>query len=154
MHVGDLPADTLMFATFKKNRSCFDDIIQTARSESNLSKIATGFVQLNDDPNPSTTKRRKFLPDERWNRYKTLFVCAGIDGVPGGIRLGSNSFYLQAATWGLGGSGGEKGYVWSQSPVGPLVDSLDTLSPAQRSSSPGMFYRHIEGPWYLMIDWD
>ncbi len=113
-----------------------------------------GFVQLNDDRNPTAAKRREFLPDERWSRYKKLFSCAGIDGSPGGISLGSNSIYLQAATWGLAGSGGEKGYVWTQTPIAPLVDSLDRPSTAQQRSSPGQFFRHIEGSWYLMIDWD
>jgi hypothetical protein len=45
--------------------------------------------------------------------------------------------------------GKAKGYLYSEKPPYPVIDSLDDL----RYSNPGTWVRHIEGPWYLYFDY-
>ena len=146
-------SDHALIMHFSKNRACFEEIVRMAHSENGVARIAPRFITLRGKFVPTLAERRAAISDDRWERYKTLFSCAGVGGTPGGIGIGKDGVYLQAASFGFGG-GWQKGYWWSEIDPQPRRTSLDGALDKEKNPWPMQLYRHIGGPWYLEIDWD
>lgn len=143
----DLPSDRELTARFKMHRSCFERIRVLALDDSQkgVNRITPDRVQFVTDRTPKEWERRRVLSDARWNEYRLLFICAGLDHINGGIAFGPSRVTFLAVNRGLAGSGYDKGYLWTREAPEPIVPSLDNL----RALAEGQWFEKIDTDWYL-----
>ena len=106
-----------------------------------LVRVADDFTRLRDDW--SWPREDVGLTPERWDRYRSLFIRAGLDG--GIEREGSDVFFYMSSV-GLVGSGRSRGVVFATSSPAETAPSLDARQ------GKGISYVVLEGNWYL-FDW-
>jgi hypothetical protein len=135
--------DSTMIERFWRVRPDLEKVVAMTGQEHGLHRIATDFVQLDDDFAPTVAERRAQLSDDRWAEYRRLFRRARL---PDGVSFGPERVYFFDYATGFAGSGERKGYVWSPVAPSPLVGSLDD---AADKPGPTDVFRHIDGPWYL-----
>ncbi len=139
-----------------KKLGCFQDLLRMSKQElqRGIWRISPAFIKTTANFLPTAAQQHKLLPDACWNRYRELFVCAGLAKGSGGISIGHESVAFLAESRGLAGAGASKIFVWSPKTMTLLRDSLDEVFDEPRESTPNVRFRHIAGPWYLELDVD
>ena len=82
----------------------------------------------------------------RLARYRALMRALGVES----LERSKGRVLFIMSTYGLSVSGSSKSYLYSDTPPAPLVG--DTESDADGPT--GEVYRHIEGNWYIVYEWD
>lgn len=131
---------------FEENRAVLDSIVDLAREDEHLVRIAPDFTQLEDDWSWPRPRESWGITEARWDRYRQLFREADIDH--GITHDEEGTVYFLAEACGLSISGRSSGYLYSSTRPSPIVDRLSDLQ------SKGIAYVPLEGPWYLFAERD
>ena len=144
------PSDEALQARFLYHRVDFERLVAMANEDNRLSRIAPDFTWLNDDV--AWPRRDVGISEERWDDYRQEFRRIGTSV---GILKYSNPtlIFFPITSIGLVPSGSEKGLVYSQAPLTPVLKSLDKRPPAELWDGPDrsrlLVYKPIEDHWYI-----
>ncbi len=138
------PKDEDLIQRFKTHRQEFEQLLQMFQADKGLGRVAPDFTRPANTTEIGVTK-------ERIDEYRRLFSALGLSsGIEGYGERDAVIFY--ASTQGLSVSGSSKGFAYLTKRPELLVDQLDGYrSPDGRSFSA---FRHIEGNWYLHLDFE
>lgn len=136
-------SDAAMEANFWQHREQFEQLVQMSNEDAAMTRIAHEFTW------PENAVELGFT-EVRWNRYRTLFQQTELSG--GLVRRKDGTVIFLFWLYGLVTGGETKGYVYSPSPLHPVVDSLDDLSIPVESLKP--IYKQIAENWYMFYEWD
>jgi hypothetical protein len=143
-------SDKRMISWFRRNEGPFNHLVEMARNESIVRRVAADFLKTESDTFDYPQVPEGFTI-ERWNHYRRFFTKLRLrEGIEFWNR---ESVSLYATSFGIVVSGSTKGYVWSARPPKPLVNSLDSPLPAE-GELPGddyVAYRAIDDNWYLFF---
>jgi hypothetical protein len=130
-------------ADFPARRNDLEKLAEMAREDAHLTRVAEDFTWLEDNMAWPRPENSWGLTRQRWDRYRDLFRSAE---VPDGFFKRGDGIYFVDTTCGLSISGSASGYVYSENPPGPIVETFDGI---QTDST--LFIRLTED-WYLFYD--
>jgi hypothetical protein len=148
-----LPSDEAVRARFFAHRSDFEALVTMAKEDSHLTRIARDFTWLDDDV--AWPRENVGITEQRWNDYRHLFQAVG---APVGIVKGTDPtrIIIPIATFGLAPTGFEKGLVYSEAPLSPVLNSLDKSPPNEywdgKYRSHVRVYKPIDNHWYIFYE--
>src|ERR1035438_9102950 len=145
-----LPSDKALRARFFAHRADFERLVAMANEDSRLTRIASDFTWLDDDV--AWPRKDVGISEQRWTEYRQIFRRVGAsDGILKGIEPTRIIFPIMSV--GLVPSGFEKGIVYSEAPLSPVLKSLDDRPLHQkgpvRYSSHVLVYKQITDHWYI-----
>jgi hypothetical protein len=132
------PTDSELEQTLKSNQSDFDQLIRMLGEDEDIVRLDEKFVFLKDGSTRS-------VPDQRLKAYRELFVKLKLER--GLQRDKDNALRFIASSVGSF-STSEKSYIYSPTPLTPLVDSLDQVIESDRGDHSPV-YKKLYGGWYL-----
>lgn len=143
-------SDKALRARFFAHRADFEKLVAMANEDSRLTRIAPDFTWLDD--NVAWPRKDVGISEERWNDYRQLFRKVGaLDGIAKGDHPAQIFFSIESG--GLVPAGFDKGLVYSQTPLSPLLNSLDKKPPDKFFDGPDhshlLVYKPIEDHWYI-----
>jgi hypothetical protein len=147
---GPLPSDEALRARFLAHRADFERLVAMANEDNHLIRIAPDFTWLDDDS--SWPRKNVGISEQRWNDYRRIFQVVGAsDGI---LRYTNPTLiFFPIMSVGLVPSGFEKGLVYSEAPVSPVLKSLDKKPPQEFWDGPDrshvLAYKPIENHWYI-----
>ncbi len=148
-------SDAKLISNFQSHESEFDHLIQMAKEDPHVVRIASDFTWLDSDYHWPRPDSQIGFSKERWDEYRSMFSKLGLNGGLAWSRDGS--IFLTASAKGLTIAGSEKGYVYSVKPLSPTFDSLDNMHEEIKNGkvTPGLpVYRKIKEGWYLYYEGD
>jgi hypothetical protein len=143
-------SDAAIQASFITHRADLEKLVAMSNQDTHLTRIATDFTWLDD--NVAWPRKDVGISEDRWDDYRKLFRSIGISN---GIIRHSNPtrIFFPVVSEGLVPTGIEKGLVYSQAPLNPILKSLDTKPPRKLFDGPDhthvLVYRPIEDHWYI-----
>ena len=149
---GSLPSDATLEREFAAHRSTFERLATMAEEDRRVVRIAPDFTWLEDNlawPRPDS---KLGFSVERWNQYRQIFRELSLDVGTNRRMDKPGVLFLIASAKGLVTGGSDKGYAFSQKPPGPLHESLDSFPQGSTSGAPS--FKHLDGNWYLYLQWD
>jgi len=131
----------------------FERLVVMANEDSHLIRIASDFTWLDDDS--SWPRKDVGISEQRWNDYRQLFQSVGaMKGIAKGAN--PNRIIFPIMSVGLVPAGSEKGLVYSQAPLTPVLKSLDKRPPDELWDGPDrshmLVYKPIENHWYIYYE--
>jgi hypothetical protein len=135
------PSDASMEKRFATHESDFEHLLEMSKADSQVARIPAETQSQGARPS------ERVLTEQRWQAYRSLFQETGLSG---GIDRSPD--YPAATFFIASHSGiGTKGYVYSDTPLSPLVASLDRkLPPEVGPTKHGLFaFKSIKPNWYL-----
>jgi hypothetical protein len=148
-----LPSDEAVRARFLGHQADFEKLVTMANEDSHLTRIANDFTWLDDDV--AWPREKVGITEQRWNDYRRLFQAVG---APVGIVKGTDPtrIIIPIATFGLVSTGFEKGLVYSEAPLSPVLKSLEQRPPDRFWDGPDrshvLVYKPIENHWYIFYE--
>ena len=140
---GPRPSDAELIARFRVNRARIETLMEMMQADHALTRVS---YDSSDPADPATVGVSPKRVAEYRRRLNEVGYWQGFVYDP---QSGGVSFI--AWSTGFTGSGATKWVVYLPEDPTPLVDDLDAYR-----TPPGQYhllaYRHIEGPWYLMIE--
>ena len=136
------PSDGQLIAQFAKHRGELQQVVAMAREDERLQRLAPDFIR---PESPSDAG----LGGERIETYRRLLARAGVTR---GILNGDNEVWFLVSTRGLSISGSAKGFIFCEQPdpdARIITTDLDREPVPPRGE---LVMRHIDGPWWLMLD--
>jgi hypothetical protein len=147
------PSDEALRARFLAHRVDFERLVAMANEDSRLTRIAPDFTWLDDDA--AWPRKNIGISEQRWNDYRQIFRRVGASH---GISNFTNPTLIvfPIMSIGLVPSSAEKGLVYSQSPLRPVLKSLDKKLPRELWDGPDrshvLVYTPIENHWYIFYE--
>jgi hypothetical protein len=147
------PSDEALRTRFQAHRDDFERLVAMANEDSRLTRIAPDFTWLVDDV--AWPRKDVGISKERWNDYRQIFRRAG---APEGIAKGTNPtrIIFPIMSQGLVPAGFTKGLVYSQTPLSPVLRSLDERPPDKLWDGPDrshvLVYKPIDNHWYIYYE--
>jgi hypothetical protein len=147
------PTDESLHARFLAHRVDFETLVAMAKEDNRLSRIAPGFTWLNDDV--AWPRKDVGISEERWNGYRQEFRSVG---ALEGILKGNNPtrIIFPITSRGLVPAGSEKGLVYSEAPLTPVLKSLNKRPPGELWDGPDrshvVAYKPIDDHWYIYYE--
>jgi hypothetical protein len=147
------PSDQALRARFFAHRADFERLVAMANEDNRLIRIAPDFTWLDDDV--AWPRKDVGITEERWNDYRLLFQSVGATK---GIAKGTNPnrIIFPIMSEGLVPAGLEKGLVYSQATLNPVLKSLDKEPPDKLWDGPDhnhvLVYKPIEDHWYIYYE--
>ena len=146
-------SDEAVRARFFAHRADFERLVAMANEDSHLDRIAPDFTWLDDDA--SWPRKDAGISEQRWNDYRQLFQKIGTsEGIMKGTDPDRIIFSIESG--GLVPSGFDKGLVYSQMPLGPVLKSLDKRFPDELWDGPDrshvLAYKPIDEHWYIYYE--
>ena len=143
---------------FKRNSTGFESLLSMAEQDSRLIRIAPDFTWLEN--NTKWPRQDVGLNESRWNDYRTLFTNLSLsEGIVRTLDFPGAIFFV-AKTRGLCTGGSSDGYVYSSTPLSPVVNSpADALDAAARHKHKNQYYVYVfkalKPNWYTFyqVDW-
>ena len=144
---GGMPSDLALRDRFRANQSDYDRLIKMSNEDSRVVVVKDNFTYLDTDA--SWPRKDIGFSEERWSEYKQLFRKLGIEGGISRRRDLPNAVFVEV--YGHGGvlASSSKGYVYSQTPLPQLVQSLDLLPRDFGSSGHAIAFASLAKDWYL-----
>jgi len=147
------PTDEALRARFLAHRVDFERLVAMSNEDNRLSRIAPDFTWLNDDA--GWPRKDVGISDERWNDYRQKFRRVGAS--EGIIKYANPTLIMfPIMSIGLVPAGSEKGLVYSQAPLTPVLKSLDKSPPDKFYDGPDrshvLVYKPIEDHWYIYYE--
>jgi hypothetical protein len=143
------PSDKSLRARFLAHRADFERLVMMANEDSHLDRIAPNFI----GPGDGFAKRKDVgITEERWNEYRQLFQATGVSQ---GLHkdIDPNRIFFPIVSRGLVPTGSAKGLVYSQTPLSPLLKSLDEQPPKELYERDHVLvYEQIEDHWYIYYE--
>ncbi|HTV09789.1 MAG TPA: hypothetical protein VMD97_12170 [Candidatus Aquilonibacter sp.] len=146
-------SDKALRTRFFAHRGDFEKLVAMANEDSHLTRIASDFTWLDDDA--AWPRNNVGISEKRWNDYKQLFREVGD---PLGILKSDKPARIEFPIFTVGSvpSGAAKGLVYSQSPLRPVLESLDTKPPEKywngTDRSHVLVYKAIGDHWYIFYE--
>jgi hypothetical protein len=146
-------SDQSLTNQFKKHEADFNKLVMMANKDKKLTKINPYYTYLENDERWPRPESKLDLSEERWNEYRKLFKSTGVNqGIMrmrdrSGVSLPSGAIFFIATTK----RDSIKGYVYSETPLSPLLNSLDSLG---RPSDNCPVYKRLNDRWYLFYERD
>ena len=132
------PTDSELEQTLKSNQSDFDTLIRMLGEDEDIVRLDDKFVFLKE----GSTRE---VPQQRLEAYRSLFAKLKLKR--GFQRDKDNELRFIASSGGIS-STSEKSYIYSPTPLTPLVDSLDQVIENDRGDH-NPVYKKLNGDWYL-----
>jgi len=145
-----LPSDEALRARFLGHRADFEKLVAMANEDNNLTRIALDFTWLDDDV--SWPRKDVGISAQRWTDYRQIFQKVGASE---GILNYTNPtlIFFPIASMGLVPAGSEKGLVYSQTSLNPVLKSLDEKPSDALWDGPDrshvLAYKPIGDHWYI-----
>ena len=135
-----IPSDAKLKELFYAHRDDFNKLVQMSEQDVRVVRIDFDFNIMDTDSGP---QKNVGLSPERWQEYRVLFQKLGLKG---GLERPENTrstilFYAQCE--GSAVDGDCKGIAYSNKPVAPTQNSLDSMP------RDGTFYVPLSPSWYL-----
>ena len=124
-----------------------------AKEDGHLTRIAPDFTWLDDDV--AWPRKNVGISEQRWNDYRQMFRRVGASE---GIVKSNNPARIMFLifTVGLVPSGAAKGLEYSQTPLSPVLKSLDKKPPDELWDGPDrshvLVYKPIVDHWYIYYE--
>jgi hypothetical protein len=146
-------SDEAVRARFFAHRADFERLVAMTNEDNHLTRIAPDFTWLDSDA--SWPRKDVGISERRWNDYRELFRRVG--ATHGVIKRDSPALIIfPIASGGLVPSGFLKGLVYSQTPLSPVLKSLDKRPPDELWDGPDrshvLVYKPIENHWYIYYE--
>ena len=134
---GPAPTDQTLEANFREHKQALESLVEMSRVDRNR-------IVRTPEAQPAFSK-------EQNQQYRDLILKAGING---DIRTesrpdGTSTTYLPCWNRSLMTNGSFKGYVYSETELTPLVQSLDDVNSWPKGSK--AVFKKLEGNWYLFF---
>ena len=146
-------SDQSLTKKFKQHEAEFNKLVMMAKKDNKFTRINPYYTYLENDERWPRPESKLDLTEERWNEYRKLFENSGAyDGIMrkidrSGVRTPSGTIFFIASTK----RDSLKGYVYSETPLSPLFNSLDSLvSPSGNC----LVYKRLNDKWYLFFERD
>lgn len=148
-----LPSDEALRARFLAHRVDFARLVAMANEDSHLTRIAPDFTWLDDDV--AWPRKNVGISEQRWDGYRQLFQKVGAS--KGIIRAANPArIIFPIVSIGLVPTGAEKGLVFSDAPLSPVLKSLDNSPPDRFWDGPDhahvLVYKPIAPHWYIYYE--
>ena len=137
------PTDAQLLDRFSLERATFESLLSMFREDRSLGRVAPDFTRPDD---PATVGVSAQRVSEYRRLCKALGLQSGIEGYDG-----KSTIWFNASSTGLAVTGSGKGYAYVASAPDLVVPSLDAFEPPDAQSFTA--YRHIEGNWYLYLEY-
>lgn len=135
-----IPSDAKLKELFYANRNDFNRLVQMSEQDVRVVRINFDFNNVDTDSGP---QKNVGLSPQRWQEYRVLFRKLGLtDGLerPRDIQS-AIFFYVQCE--GSAIDGDCKGVAYSEKPLAPTKNSLDSMPPD------GTYFETLSPNWYL-----
>jgi hypothetical protein len=148
-----VPSDEALRIRFFDHRADFESLVTMANEDSHLTRIAPDFTWLDNDA--GWPRENVGITGQRWSDYKQLFLRVG---TAVGICRGTDPtrIIIPIAAFGLVPTGFEKGIVYSEEPLSPIMKTLDQRPPDKFWDGPDrshvLVYKPIENHWYIFYE--
>ena len=143
------PKESATIANFYKHRAEYDELRAMLLSDKELVRVADWGIQTSDSLVEHTPTEGNFSVD-RYHKYLALLHEIGAKGA---FRSHEEHPEIGVQIW-VSGFGGDTRHVnvcWREDQPTNQVSSLDEF---YRTSKPRKAaYRHIDGDWYIWVDW-
>ncbi len=137
---GPHPTDDDMIRDFTQHRQGYTTLLRMFEEDPKLGRL--GDLAGDWPENPADAG----VDSARLARYRALMRDLGVES----LERSKGRVLFIMSTYGLSVSGSSKSYLYSDTPPAPLVG--DTERDADGPT--GEVYRHIEGNWYIVYEWD
>lgn len=146
------PTDSQLAQRFSQHRAQFDQLVEMARADSELVRIAPDFTWTRKSVAWPRGESELGFSRSRWSQYRQLFQTLGLEaGLLQRPQDVPRVIHLLAQTKGLVTSGSVKGYAYSETELAPQCESLDW----SRGPNPsGICYKPLAPNWYVYLEWD
>lgn len=138
------PLDEVLMARFTENQKAFEALVHMFQEDDGLERVGLDFTYPEDLDSIG-------ISVERIEKYRELFkvlqVSGGIEG-----HGEKESIYFYAFNRGLGVSGFSKGYVYSSTIPGLVVENLDFYFKNKEESF--ILFRELKDDWYLYLSYE
>lgn len=144
-----MPSDAALEGRFSRNQSEFINLVQMFNQDEHVTRIAPGFTWLDTDA--SWPRKNIGFSEERWDEYRRLFRKLNIEaGISRSTDYPGTIFISEYGSGGAVGGSSEKGYVYSQHPLAPVLSSLDVI-PANvyDREHHAIAFKALAKDWYL-----
>jgi hypothetical protein len=143
-------SDQALTNQFKQHEAEFNKIAMRVKQDKKLTWIDPEIIYLNGKNWPSPESKPGF--EERWNEYRKFFKNTGVIEILRSsetpyVSAPCDAIFFRATAKG----GSRKGYVYSETPLSPLFNSLDSL---EKPRNHYLVYRHLKEKWYLFFLYD
>ena len=132
------PTDTEMEQILKSHQSEFNTLIGMLNEDEDIVRLDEKFVFLTEGSTRS-------VPQERLAAYRSIFAKLRLQR---GFQRDKNNALRFIASSGGVLSTSEKSYIYSTTPLTPLVDSLDQVIERDHGDQKPVF-KKLHGDWYL-----
>jgi hypothetical protein len=144
-----MPSDSNLRERFFQNQPAFAKWVQMSNEDQHVIDIQTNSTFLDTDVN--WPRENIGFSKERWNEYRRMFHTLDIDS--GLTRRTDYPPTVFINAYGSGGvlGGSAKGYVYSEKPLSPLVDSLDVMPRElyRKNGGHAIVFRPLAPNWYM-----
>lgn len=138
------PSDQTLLNNFQTHKSEFNQLLEMFLADKGLGRVAYSFTR------PERPESIGVSPD-RLGEYRKLFGRLGLsEGIEGYVE--KDTVWFHASAQGLSVTGSGKGYAYLTKPPPLVVDNLDNYRSQDGKSFAA--FRHIEGKWYLYLDYE
>jgi hypothetical protein len=132
------PTDNEMEELFKSNQSDLETLVTMLGEDKDIVRLDEKFVFLMEGSS-------RAVPQARLTSYRNLFVKLRLER--GFQRDKDNALRFIASSKGILSSS-EKSYIYSTTPLTPLVDSLDAVIERDHGDQKPV-YKKLHGSWYI-----
>lgn len=147
-----LPSDEALQARFLSHRADFARLVSMAGEDNQIDRIAP---YAPGRENIVASEKNAGISEKRLTVYMQLFKSTGISQ---GLHkdINPNRIFFPIDSRGLVPTGYEKGLVYSQTPLSPVLKSLDKRPPDELWDGPDrshvLVYKPIEDHWYIYYE--
>ena len=146
------PSDQELLAEFHHHRADIERVAVMAKADAQLERVSDDWFRDADGTNYYEVGAGRLLSATRWNEYRRLFRALHLGA---GISIERGDVFYERSARGITVSGSAKGYALLFKPPDPdaLSQSLDRIDGNRAADrDKAIWFRHIEGPWYLFFE--
>lgn len=135
--------DKDLIARFKNNQPTLNKLVAMIHEDPKLYRVDEDWTF------PHNIKDAD-LSGQRLQQYRQLLHSINCDRGFAAYPTRPGIYFISGST-GLAVSGRTKGFYYNEHPPTNVVQKIDTYRPT--STRAGEVFRHIDGPWYIYMDW-
>ena len=142
-----LPTDERLAASFGSHSEKINSLQSMFAEDAHLVRIARDFTWLDTNTSWPRNEADWGLSPERWNSYRDAFSSVGC---PFGLSRNEDYpgvTFLTCAAFGTVAGGTSKGFAYSETPLSPILDHLDSIAPTR-----GVRFKRLQDGWYLFLE--
>lgn len=147
------PKEAELIAHFYRHRIAYEHLRKLLQEDTQTLSVDMESVRTATTSELGGTPPDGGVPGARYNEYLLLFKEVNSKGMFRKGGLGSPDVMI--SVWGAGFAGNTRhiDLAWLADKPANEIASLDDFYKTQQSQGPAGVFRHIEGNWYLWVDW-